>query len=453
MIDPASYLPKMRQGRIAHVSARNGDLATEIQRAQDDPTVGTVAIEGGGSITRQVTLRKHTMFDSSTYSCDVQGITDQGVFLIADGVLVEGTWRPLQVLLDYFQKGDGHNYRDPYLLKVQALTASQLAGKATTILEPTYASKDYPAVEVFQALGDSCCSHTEKSRDIAVVGIHIKGRQTRYDGGVRPSIVFGNCTHCSAQNNYLEDTASLGIQFGGSALQLNNYANDCLAFHNVTSGVAAANIAGVNVENLFIIENYAFRLGRHLPGFGGGVCGFDLETNSPADHSKGVFVFNNLYDYEGASLGSVGSAVCLQDPYAGVNHGQVIAANNIAIGGRNDNMYRWMTNGLFLNGLRGCQIINNYVYRTGQDAIQAYAIKDCLVQDNDFEATGGGGNGTIYLNGVTGSIFRRNHYRDRAGLTVSTDSAFVEKCGKNNTFENNLVNGTRLATMKREPCH
>src|ERR1043165_6482998 len=106
--DPASYLPAVKPGKT--VTVRGPNLADKIQAAQDDPTVATVRIEGGGSITKQVTLRKHTVFDGSTYSCDVQGITDQGQFLVADGVLVEGTWRMPKVVLDYFKFGNGSNW-------------------------------------------------------------------------------------------------------------------------------------------------------------------------------------------------------------------------------------------------------------------------------------------------------------------------------------------------------
>jgi hypothetical protein len=442
--DPASYLPKVIAGRTAYVSAKDGDLATLIKKAQDDPNISSVSIKGGGSITKQVVLRKHTVFDGSTYSCDVQGITDYGVFLIADGVLVEGTWRAPQVLLDFFAQGNGRNWQDRYLAAVQALAPVQLAGSGTTILEPTYTNGILPAVEVFQALGDSCCSHTDKARDVAVVGFHIKGRQKVYDGGVRSTILFGNCTHCTAQNNYLEDTASIGITFGGAALEHNNFSSDCLAWHNVTSGVAAANIAAVNSENMLVIENYAFRLGHHSPRFGGGVCGFDMETNSPADHSKNIKVFNNLYDYEGSMQESAGNAVCLQDPYVGVNHGLVVAANNLAIGGRSDNVHRYMSNGLFLNRLKGCQIINNYVFRTGQNGLQAYGLDGCLVQGNDFESTGGGGNPTVWIQGTQNTIFRRNNYRDRLGLAISTQAGFIDHCGKGNVYENNLTNGRNL---------
>jgi hypothetical protein len=444
--DPASYLPAIRAGKT--VTVRGENLADKIQAAQDDASVVTVKIEGGGSIAKQVTLRKHTVFDSSTYSCDMQGITDQGQFLVADGVRVEGTWRMPKELLDYFKFGNGRNWQDPYLLKVQALTAEQLAGTGTTLLEPTFVNGPHPAIEVFQALGDATGSHTGAARDIAVIGFHIKGRQKVYDGGVRSTILFGNCVRCTAQNNYLEDTGSIGITFGGSALEKNNYSNQGLTWHNVASGVAAANFAAINSENLLVVENYVRRPGHHNPTFGGGVCGFDLETNNALDHSKNIGVYNNLFDYEDAGLESAGNALCLQNPYLGPNQGKVTAANNVAIGGRSEHSnHRYMSNGLFLVGLRQCEIVNNYVFRTGQNALQAYYLVGCLIQDNDFESTGGGGNSTVMLTNVVNSTFRRNHFRSRPGVTINTQAGIIEKCGQSNVFDDNRGNGVATA-----PC-
>jgi hypothetical protein len=444
--DPNTYLPVVRRGKTVTISGPN--LADKIQAAQDDPSVATVRIEGGGSIAKQVTLRKHTIFDSSTYSCDVQGITDQGQFLIADGVLVEGTWRMPKELIDYFKFGNGKNWQDPYLLKVQALTPQQLAGTGTTILEPTFVTGPHPAIEVFQAVGDSVASHTGSARDIAVIGFHIKGRQKIYDGGVRATILLGNCVRCTAQNNYLEDTGSIGVTFGGSALEKNNYSNQGLIWHNVASGVAAANFAAVNSENLLVIENYVRRPGHQNPRFGGGVCGFDLETNSEADHSKNIGVYNNLFDYEGG-LEAAGNALCLQVPYRSPNHGKVTAANNVLIGGRGEHSeHRYMSNGMFLVGLKQCEIVNNYVFRTGQNGLQAYALDGCLVQDNIFESTGGGGNSTVMLNNVLNSTFRRNPFRSRPGVTINTQAGIVDKCGKGNVFQNNRGNEETLLPDK-----
>src|SRR6185503_21126017 len=149
-VDPASYLPARKPGPTIRVSladvsvtgrtpadtqqrlravrqsaAEANDLGLLINAASKELTAlggGSISIEGGGSIKTQVQLDHHTKFDSSTYSCDVEGITDFGCFLIGDNVLVEGTYRPPQALLEYFQKGKGSNYREPFLLAVQTLS-------------------------------------------------------------------------------------------------------------------------------------------------------------------------------------------------------------------------------------------------------------------------------------------------------------------------------------------
>jgi hypothetical protein len=138
---------------------------------------------------------------------------------------------------------------------------------------------------------------------------------------------------------------------------------------------------------------------------------------------------------------SAGSAICLQDPYAGENSGKVYAVNNIAIGGRDDRIHRYMSNGLFLNGIVDCQIVNNYVFRTGQNAIQIYSISRCLLQDNDFESTGGGGNPTIVANGMKDTVLRRNNFREREGLGISTAAGILDSCGQGNTYDGNLILG------------
>lgn len=442
------------------------NLADKIQIAQDDASITTVRIEGGGSLTKPVILRKYTQFDSSTYSIDItdefgiiqgKSVTDYGAFLLADGVLVEGTWRPPQALIDYFKNGKGYNWDDPYLLKVQALTQEELAGAGTTFLESTYTNGGLPAISAFQALNDTKSSHTEKSANLAVIGFHIKGRQRVYDGGVRSTVLFGNCHRALAMYNYLEDTGSIGITFGGSALENNNYANDVVAYRNCFSGVAAANTATINTENAYIFENYTRKPGHRDPRFGGGVCGHDHETNSPADHTKNIWVYNNLYDYEEAAFEAAGSGVVLQDPYFNVGEGDhrgpTWAVNNVIIGGRGERSdHRYMTNGVFLNGLKGAQVVNNYVFRTGQNAIQAYGISDCLIQDNDLESTGGSGEYSVKIEGAKRNVFRRNNYRDRAGLNINTQAGFLEICGEDNVYESNLTNGVDRPNVLKVPC-
>jgi hypothetical protein len=467
-INVNSYIPPRPAGRTMRVASSH-QLAEAIQRAQDDPNTTSVYVFGGGSIQRPVIIKKYTTFDNSTYSCDVKpentifrdiAITDYGCLLVSDGVYVGGTYRPPQTVLDYFKSGNGRNPNDRYLLAVQALTADQLAGTGTTILEPTYANGPQPAVEVFQSLGDSCCSHTGRARNITIQGFRIKGRQTVYDGGVRSTILLGNCEHCAVMDVYLEDTASIGVTAGGSALEFkgadgkvnkNNFARDIVFTRNIFSGVAAANTATINTEDAYVFHNYVRRPGHHNPRFGGGVCGHDHETNSAADHTRNIYVYNNLYDYEGAHQDAAGNAICLQDPYSGPNSGRVVAANNVIIGGRNDVLYRWMSNGMFLNGLKDCEILNNYIFRTGQNAIQIHGISNCLIQDNIFDSTGGGGNTTFWSKGMKDTIVRRNPYI-RRDIPINMEAGFQEICGERNQYIDNTIPGVPGAAPPTRRC-
>lgn len=454
-IKPNAYIPRQPPGRTMRV-ASSQQLAEAIQQAQDDPNTTSVNVFGGGSIKRPVIIKKYTTFDSSTYSCDVTpensifsgiSITDYGCFLVSDGVYVGGTYRPPQTVLDYFKSGNGRNPNDRYLQAVQALTAEQLAGNGTTILEPVYVNKSVPAVEVFQALGDVGYSHTGKANNITIQGFRIKGRQTVYDGGVRSTILLGNCQRCAVMDVYLEDTASIGVTAGGSALESkrpdgtvnkDNFARDIVFTRNIFSGVAAANSATINTEDAYVFHNYVRRPGHHNPKFGGGVCGHDHETNSPADHTRNIYVYNNLYDYEGAHRDAAGNAICLQDPYVGANRGRVVAANNVIIGGRDDVKYRYMSNGLFLSGLKDCQILNNYIFRTGQNAIQIYNISNCLIEDNIFDSTGGGGNPSFWSKGMRDTIVRRNNYIKRP-IKINMQAGFLDICGERNQYIDNLI--------------
>lgn len=467
-INPNAYIPPKPPGRTMRVAANPG-LAEAIQEAQDDPNTTSVYVFGGGSITRPVIIKKYTTFDNSTYRCDITpentifqdiSVTDYGCFLVSDGVYVGGTYRPPQTVLDYFKSGDGRNPNDRYLQAVQALTAEQLAGNGTTILEPTYANKTVPAVEVFQALGDVRFSHTGKAGNITIQGFRIKGRQTVYDGGVRSTILLGNCQRCAVMDVYLEDTASIGVTAGGSALEWkhadgtvskDNFARDIVFTRNIFSGVAAANTATINTEDAYVFNNYVRRPGHHNPKFGGGVCGHDHETNSPADHTKNIYVYNNLYDYEGAHHDGAGNAICLQDPYTGANRGRVVAANNVIIGGRNDVLYRYMSNGIFLNGLKDCQILNNYIFRTGQNAIQIHAISNCLIQDNIFDSTGGGGNPSFWSTGMKDTIVRRNNFIKRQ-VAISMQAGFMEICGEGNQYIDNAIPGVEGSAPPTRKC-
>lgn len=464
------YLPPLKDGATVVVAGPE-NLSARVQAAQNDPNVSTVRIEGGGSFTKPTILRKRTVFDSSTYSCDITEaagiipgvqVSDYGCFLIADGVSVEGTGKLHPAVLELFAKGNPRNPNDPYLLAVQALKDDELY-TGTTILENAFASGEpptFPAIITFQALGDACCAHTGKSQNIAIKGFRIRGRNRFPDGGVRSSIQLGNTTGYVVSDIYLQDTGSLGITSGGSALDFTandgtkhsgNFASKGVIHNSIFSGVAAAHAALVNTEDTQVFNLYARRPGHHDPLFGGGVCIVDIETNHPVDHS-GARIWNIIADYEGAHRQTAGSAFCLQDPYLGPNHKPVEAFNMYAIGGREDRVHRYMTQGFHLKGLSNCHIHHSYVYRTGQEAIKGYLLKGCVIEDIDMESTGGGGSVSVSLEESVNNTLRRVNYRDRPGLGINVASGFEDICGQDNKYENNDASETKnIQPVRRCP--
>lgn len=477
VFDPASYLPAPPVGKTVRVAQEGSeDYSAEIQAAQDDPDVASVVI-GPGSLKRSVILRKHTKIETTPatpLACDLTeplpqyakliAQTDYGCMLVADGVHVSGTYRAPKELIEAFEKGNLRNWAtDPYFQKLDALTEEQIAGNSSTILEPTFISTNrQPQVSVFQALGDVLNSHTDRASNIAISGIVIKGRQALYDGGVRSTVQLGNCQKCTVQEMFLWATASIGITAGGSALERNKHADNVLFYRNIASQVPAANMASINTRHAIAVNNYVRKPGnlrlknaQGLPA-GGGICGFDQETNSPADHTAFVYVINNLIDFQGAFMNGAGNGICMQDPYSGANREEVVVANNVIIGGRGERSdSRYMSNGLFLLGLVRPKIVNNYIFRTGQNAIQAYNVAEGLVQDNDFEHTGGGGNPSVLLTGVRNTTLRRNYFRTRVGLAINADASAGERAGScGNTYEDYRIDGVdRSGLIPRSlPC-
>lgn len=449
--DPQSYMIS-NDGSSITVRAKGGENLASLINAAQNQNVATVNIVGGGSITNQVRLRRHTVFDSATYSCDTQGRDAvsrgdtnnslwYGCFLVDDNVLVEGTWRPPVELENFFR-----NPSAATLARVQALSSEQLAGVGTTILEPSFHTK-LPSISVFQTYQDAVSQqHERESKNITIMGIHVVGRQPVYDGGTRQTMIFGNCVNCAAMHNYLDNTRSIGIQFGGWGGG-GKYANRFLAWRNVFSRVAAANIAVVNGENGLIAENYSLKPGHR--GFGGGVSGFDLETNDPEDHAKNIWVMNSLYDYEGSFQDGAGNAINLQAPSLNGPTGSIYAVNNWIIGGRNEGLHRYMSNGFLVNSVNGVTIKNNYVYKTGQSAVQWYGAgrgtgAGSFIEDNWFDATGGGGNPSILLINVTGATVRRNKFTLDPNTKFGVDLRIQNCGGASNVFVDNNKEQIRM---------
>ncbi|HKO97076.1 MAG TPA: hypothetical protein VJU86_08795 [Pyrinomonadaceae bacterium] len=459
---PASFIRRPVNARVIVVRAGRGeDLATLLNAVQNTSTPRrtstsaaapiTVRIEGGGSIKSPVRLRHHTVFDSSQYSCDVAGYR---CFTVDDNVLVEGTWRPHPALERFFA-----NPSFRLLREVQALTPEQMAGMGTTILEPTYADAGgRPAIEVFMTHQNSISLQNEtEARGITILGFHIKGRQRACDGGVRQTITLGNCVGCAAIGNYLEKTGSIGIQLGGNSVK-GFRAKNYLVYRNVSTGLPAAHIAVVNGEDGITAENYIFRAGGGRCG--GGISGYDLETNVHGDWAKGNWVIGNVFDYEGSEFGqSAGNAINLNDPgRTPEKNGDNSAVNNWIFGARRrDTKLIYMSSCMMVSNLNRTTIAGNYCFKTAQTGLSWYGQpstsgQGSVVEENVWDSTGGGGGPTMFLRETAGITIRRNKfYKDPHDLKNDTDFRIWDCAGRGNSAIGNLFRGQEIR-LTREGC-
>src|SRR3989442_15682076 len=97
-----------------------------------------------------------------------------------------------------------------------------------------------------------------------------------------------------------------------------------------------------------------------------------------------------------------------------------------------------MTSGIFITGeLPNLRIVNNYIFKTGQAAIQMYGGgQGALIQDNRLDSTAGGGLVAIELYKVSRATLRHNSIFDQPGIPFSTGPG-IKDCGKGNVFERN----------------
>jgi hypothetical protein len=478
--DPVSYL-RSEAGRTIHVSLRSSakqtslklahaqasDLALLVNAADAQLTKeggGTLSIEGGGSFKNQVTLHHHTVFDGSTYSCDVPKLTEWGVILVADNVTVEGTWRPPTEMFEWLNHPSAAG-----AAILERMTPQELAGQGTTILAPVVNVQigvgfPTPGIRVFQALADSI-SNAKRASNIAIKGVHILDRPTDhdgYDGGVRSTVGGGNCHHCMFQQVFLDNTRSLGLGFGGNTRE-GQFADDCLITECLFYGLAGANTYDVNGDRIKVIRNVFLHLGHVFKQsngsiyVSGGVSAFDLEPNNPGDHGLDIHFDNNLVDWTDSF--AQGNGVNLQNPHSVRLVGNVTVANNWILGRtigatdlRGDN--RLLSNGLFVTPVFGLTIANNFINNTAQSCMQFNGGSGYKVQDVTCDFTGGGGIPSVMLSDTTQTTFTRLQIVPHPSTPTNPTIWEIGKAQTKNLFEetSGIVCRSITSPPRNEDC-
>lgn len=387
---------------IANGYSDDLDVALAAAEAALGASKGTIIWYGDGILSAPVTISHHLEFHNGTITLTTQN-TSSGAILLSDNT-----------------------------------TATAFG--FVRIIEPTYNSGGTPAVTIFQAYNDSLSSHTLQANNISVSGFYFQGAQTVYDGGVRSTIAFGNCHNCTATGNTFDNTASLGVEWGGSSAS-GNYAQDGGAYLNTFIGFPAAAVALVNAKNVNVVGNLFRQAGRVGYG-GGGISAIDVEPNLITDYADSHTIVGNTIDYRGGRV-SAGNAIVIQNPTGSTLVKNITIAGNTIVGGDTSSATMNMSAGIVVNGkVPQLTIAGNTITRAGQEGIRVAGggAAPTSINGNHLVSCGGGGIFGMSLADAQNFNVTGNFITVAPGTVGSTSADLVESGASNsNTYQSNDV--------------
>lgn len=217
----------------------------------------------------------------------------------------------------------------------------------------------------------------------------IVGNRNDFNSGPQ-AISLGNCDGCLIEGNRLENTHSIGVQFGGSD-QYGFYAKNFKILRNVFIGVASQNIAVTNGENFEIAYNEIYAPGQRG---GPGTTSIDLEVNGGEDRLINGHIHHNLIDHRNSVMDTTGNGIVVNNGNSSLIGNILIEENTIIGGSVTHPVTNKLSNGVYVFGVgstaRGVTIRKNRIQRTGQSCIRVEG-RELLVENNSCDSVGGGG--------------------------------------------------------------
>lgn len=260
----------LQQGAVCVASQMNGrDIGAKINAcdARLGTTKGTIKLSGGGTIATPVVISpSHTL---QVASGEYRATNDGAVIRLKDdSSLICDSLDA--VLFESTGKNDGAGIK-PFTI-VTAYNGSTL---------------DAP--------------NGSLTRNLVVKGCHFKGARPDFDS-TSQTVSLGNCHNCSATNNWLDGTRTIGIQAGGGSA-LGHYADNVIIAKNLLTTVASQNLAVVNATNVQVIDNTIKAPGQ---ANGPGTVPIDVEPNV-GDRIMNIKIANNLVDMTGTVIDANGA--------------------------------------------------------------------------------------------------------------------------------------------------
>jgi len=266
----ATMVTAVQQGAVCVAAQMNGrDIGAKINAcdAQLGKARGTIRLSGGGTIATPVVISpNHTLqVVSGVYRATNDGAV---IRLKDDSSLICDSWDA--VLQESTGKNDAGSVK-PFVI-VAAYNGSTLDAPNGTL-----------------------------TKNLVVKGCHFKGARPDFDS-TSQTVALANCHNCSATNNWLDGTRTIGIQTGGGSAQ-GNYADNVIISKNQFTTVASQNIAVVNSTNVQVIDNTIKSPGQDN---GPGVVPIDVEPNV-GDRIVNVKIANNLIDMSTTAIDASGA--------------------------------------------------------------------------------------------------------------------------------------------------
>ena len=277
------------------------------------------------------------------------------------------------------------------------------------------------------------------ARNVVVKGCHFKGARSDFDSSAQ-TVSLGNCHNCSATNNWLEATRTIGIQTGGGAA-LGNYADKVIIAKNLLTNVASQNVAVVNSSNVQVIDNTV----RDAGAAGGpGVVPIDIEPNV-GDRIVNIRVANNMIDMTNTPIDASGvkglHGIAINNlneakPFTGVE-----VTQNTVFGADLKDPINRISGGLILaRSAQNTTISNNTLRRASYGILIDYGSSRLRVFGNKLNSCGSGSTEPFRIEDSSDNeIFDNKLWNDPANIhDFSVISRNIVEMG---TSDNNVFRG------------
>jgi hypothetical protein len=249
-------------------------------------------------------------------------------------------------------------------------------------------------------------SLANEARDerLTIRDLKIQGFDGKPFNSAPQALDLGNCVDCLVENVWLNETHSIGLQYGGAGFK-GNYALRSVARHILFTQVASQSLACVNCDQVTFEDIWVIDPGQ---AGGPGNTSIDFEPNGERDRNTNNTLRRFHIDHRGSVQSTTGNGVVVQASATKLA-GNVLVENGVIIGGRSGweaEVTNKLSNALYVFGISNVTIRNVKVSRTGQTCIYLDGPSNVTLENILCEDVGGGGvPGFIaYVNGK--NIFR-----------------------------------------------